>query len=264
MILPRDPDAIIASWLEDGPETLPVETRRAIVVGLRTQPRARRMAILGGSFVLPIARLATAAAILLAVGLGSIFILSNRSSGPATVPGPSTSATAGAPSSGPASVIPSSAPAPSGTPEAATTEPFTSTVYGYSIEHPTAYQAIPATGPWPQGGLIGPDVQWADRFIARLTGAVVFVAIASQPLPAGTSADRWLANYAQAVASRACPVPLDAWTPTTVGDAAGRRATFTCDADIGTEVAWVVNGRGFVATGQPDVVAAMLATIQYR
>ena len=33
---PRDPDAIIATWLEDGPIDLPEETRRAIVVGLRT------------------------------------------------------------------------------------------------------------------------------------------------------------------------------------------------------------------------------------
>ena len=27
---PRDPDAIIANWLEDGPIDLPEETRRAI------------------------------------------------------------------------------------------------------------------------------------------------------------------------------------------------------------------------------------------
>jgi hypothetical protein len=86
MTQPRDPDAIIATWLDDGPIDLPEETRRAIVVGLRTQPRARPMAILGGLPVNPLTRFVAAAAIVLAVGGLSIFVLSNRSGGPGTAP----------------------------------------------------------------------------------------------------------------------------------------------------------------------------------
>ena len=84
---PRDPDAIIATWLDDGPIELPDETRRAISVGLRTQPRLRRVAILGGSSMSPINRLAAAAVIVLAVGGLSIFVLANRGGDSGGVPG---------------------------------------------------------------------------------------------------------------------------------------------------------------------------------
>ena len=86
---PRDLDPIIATWLDDGPIDLPDETRRAIAVGLRTQPRARRMAILGGSSMSPLNRLVAAAAIVLAVGGLSVFVLSNRGGGAGGTPTPS-------------------------------------------------------------------------------------------------------------------------------------------------------------------------------
>src|SRR5436190_13715034 len=130
----RDPDAIIAMWLEDGPIALPDETRRAISVGLRTQPRARQMAILRGlPIMIPITRLATAAAIVLAVGAVSILALSNRGGGPGGVASPSV-----APSS---SAVVSTMPSPSVTASPAPLStagwiPFASTRYGYAIAYP--------------------------------------------------------------------------------------------------------------------------------
>ena len=41
MTTPRDPDAVIGAWLDDGPGALPAETRQAITVGIRTVTRRR-------------------------------------------------------------------------------------------------------------------------------------------------------------------------------------------------------------------------------
>ena len=39
MTVKRDPDAILAAWLEEGPTGLPEPTRRAIAVSTRTTTR---------------------------------------------------------------------------------------------------------------------------------------------------------------------------------------------------------------------------------
>ena len=38
----RDPDSILAAWLDDGPTELPDATRRAILTALPTTPQAQR------------------------------------------------------------------------------------------------------------------------------------------------------------------------------------------------------------------------------
>ena len=43
MSLQRDPDAILATWLEEGPNRLPEATRRAIAVNTRTTRQSRRL-----------------------------------------------------------------------------------------------------------------------------------------------------------------------------------------------------------------------------
>jgi hypothetical protein len=75
---PRDPDAIIANWLEDGPVTLPVETRQAIEVGSRTMPAARRSMHLGGITMTSLSRVAGVAAIVMIVGSVAGFVVANR------------------------------------------------------------------------------------------------------------------------------------------------------------------------------------------
>src|SRR5262249_20332301 len=103
----RDVDSIIATWLEDGPTELPAETRRAITVGIRTQPRIPRTAFPGGIVMSSFTRLATAAGVILLVGGLSVFLLSNRNNGvgsPAPSAAPSVAPSA-APSSTPAAVV---------------------------------------------------------------------------------------------------------------------------------------------------------------
>ena len=199
MSQPRDPDTIIATWLDDGPIDLPDETRRAISVGLRTQPRARRVAILGGSSMSPINRIAAAAAILLAVGGLSVFVLSNRGGGGAgATPAPSTSA---APSATPIpSPSPSIAPSPSATPPSTVGWlTFTSSHYGYTIAYPPTWAATQATRDW---------VSATDPLASPGPGGVSDVFLGNPPngpetgvfgfaadVPAGTSEDAWLASY---------------------------------------------------------------------
>jgi hypothetical protein len=189
---PRDLDALIATWLDDGPVDLPDETRRAIAVGLRTQPRARQVAILGGSAMFALNRIAAAAAIVLAVVALSAFLLSNRVGGPGAAPTPFASV---APSSTPPpspspSIAPSSSPSSFGTAGWIT---FSSSRYGYDIKIPAAWTAT-AKQSTRQWSLKVDQYDWltsaADSFgpDPHVTGFAVDV-------PAGTSNDAWIASY---------------------------------------------------------------------
>jgi hypothetical protein len=216
---PRDLDAIIATWLDDGPVDLPDETRRAISVGLRTQPRARRVAILGGSSMSPLNRLVAAAAIVLAVVGLSAFVLSNRGGGGAgATPAPSISATPSALAS------PSVAPSPSAT--AVSTVgwlPFTSSHYKYTIAYPPTWAAtqatrdwVPATDPLASPGPGGvSDVFLGNPPNGPETGVFGFAA----DVPAGTSEDAWLASYY--AGRNYCPT-LPTFVPITVDGHPGK------------------------------------------
>jgi hypothetical protein len=150
MTVTRDPDDTIATWLDDGPLTLPAETRRAIAVGLRTQPRAGRMAILGGSSMNRINRVAAAAAIIFAVGGLGAFGLSNRASGPAVLPSSALVST----SPSPATPVPTTQPAsplssPSGDPlDTRAWLTYTSALYHFDIGHPATWTVRSASRPW--------------------------------------------------------------------------------------------------------------------
>src|SRR6187402_3082770 len=109
MSAPRDPDVILAEWLDDGPVDLPSTTRRAISTAVRTTPQARtgfgplawrptmsKFLVLAGA----------AAAVAIAVGAFAIFM--PRPTGDVGGPALSTASTAPAVTASPAS--PSAAP----------------------------------------------------------------------------------------------------------------------------------------------------------
>ncbi|MEA2606512.1 MAG: hypothetical protein QOI00_1269 [Chloroflexota bacterium] len=193
----RDLDALIATWLDDGPVDLPDETRRAIAVGLRTQPRARRVVILGGSSMFALNRLAAAAAVLIAVGALSAFLLSNRAGGPGSVPSPSVSSAPSAIASPFPS--PSNAPSPSdATLSTAGWIPFTSSHYGYKIAYPPTSVATQATHSWAfaTDRLVPPAPGGAmDVFVGGPNGNQTAVMGFAADVPAGTSEDAWLTSY---------------------------------------------------------------------
>jgi hypothetical protein len=92
MTVPRDPDAILASWLAEGPTRLPEVTRRSIVVATRTTRQTRRpmwtpwrLPVMNGA-----SRLALAPLVLVAVALGGLYLFTVA---PGGVVGPSPSPT---------------------------------------------------------------------------------------------------------------------------------------------------------------------------
>ena len=255
---PRDLDAVIATWLDDGPVDLPDETRRAISVGLRTQPRVRRMAILGGSSMLPINRFAAAGAVLLAVGALSAFVLSNRAGGPGATP------------SLPVSAAPSPSTPPSIAPSQLTITTgwvaFSSTRYGYQIAHPPTWTSIPAGRNWT---LATDQSAWqttaADHFMDQATPAASTVLVTSFAVDvrAGTAQDRWILDYYK-TDTGSCGVTAASLVPTTVDGQPGWIVNSTCSdlqalVFIGNRVhvfaVWV--------DGQGPLLDAFLSTVKF-
>ena len=108
MTAQRDPDAILASWLEDGPTRLPESTKRAIAVTTRTTHQTRRPMWVPWRFptMNGTTRFAIGAVAMVAVALGALYLSigppSGGVGGPAGSPTPllSPSATADRPPQG--------------------------------------------------------------------------------------------------------------------------------------------------------------------
>jgi hypothetical protein len=94
MTAQRDPDAILAAWIDEGPTDLPNVTRRAILTALPTTPQARR-GFLAPRRTLPMLTPARAVIALviatIAVG-GALSVIRNQSEqGPSVSPSPAAS-----------------------------------------------------------------------------------------------------------------------------------------------------------------------------
>src|SRR4029079_4770111 len=115
MNVQRDPDAILATWLEEGPTRLPDATRRAIAVSTATTHQARKRVC--GSwrsrFVNTYTTLAVTAVVVVVVGAAGLALL-----------GPGMSGLGGKVGPGPSR---SPSPAPPSTPRAPPTQALTDT-----------------------------------------------------------------------------------------------------------------------------------------
>jgi hypothetical protein len=261
---PRDPDVIIATWLDSGPIDLPDETRRAIVVGLRTQPRARRMAILRGLPVNSLNRLAATAAIVLAVGAISIFVLSNRGGGPGGLPSPSVSQ----PSAG---TSPSSSPSITSSPTAtlpstAGWPTFSSKRYGYQISYPPTWSATPAVRSWVfDTDRLDVSTPGTDHFVGGPAGSQVALTSFAADLAPGTSEDDWLSTYYHADPDAACRANLAAMALVTIDGHPGRIWTSTCSD---SQAFVLVDGRMHVFSiwrdSQEPLLRAFLSTVKFQ
>jgi hypothetical protein len=195
MSAPRDPDTILAAWLEDGPNALPESTRRAIAVTTRTTNQRRRAAfesvrLRHGSRLprrfshMPTSfKLAVGALAVIAVILGGAYVL-----GPPTPnrnvagPGPSPS--------------PGADPRPSSSAGIDTTTwtTFTSPRYGYTAGVPRTFGVGPSTIFW-----VIPESAFTDAakdLIHSMMGDPTWAA-SSMRLPAGVTFDTWVADYLQ-------------------------------------------------------------------
>ena len=145
--------------------------------------------------------------------------------------------------------------------------PFTSPLYGYTVTLPDGWGIVtPATVRWPQGATTGHNPTYHDWFEGPSAeedfGGVL---VASQPLPAGMSADEWLLDQAkrQAASGRDCKGPAEDWIDAVVGSLEIRRIDLEC---IGgsrlSDVAFVIDGVGYMMSGNQVVLAQFLSTIE--
>jgi hypothetical protein len=248
-------DPRLADWLEDDPHTAPDQALDVVLAAFPSikQRRASRVPWRYRNMSTSVRLGLTAAAVVVAA-VGGLWALGPRL-GPA-VGGPALASPSPAVPSPVATTMPSPPPSEGAGPATTT---FTSAVYGYTVDHPVAFTAAPATESWKAGDLVGNDEPWVDRFFGQ-TGA--FVGIASQALPAGTTAGEWMADYAEALLSRGCTGPVSAWTDTTVNGAGGRRLEFECGGFDGLEIVWVNGDLGWAITGDPVIVELMLETLE--
>jgi hypothetical protein len=229
----RDPDAILAAWLEEGPHVLPESTRRGIEVTTRTTNQARRLAWLPwwATHMNGMTRVALAAAAV-AVAAGGLVLLR---------PGSDESGVGS-----PRSPVPSASASPS-TP--AMTQSFTSEKYGYSVRYPADWRVDPATTFWspPEWKASAGDSSALD-LITPVVGPRLFRA-ASALAPDAASVDDWIAEFITMSDFADCNPPRETLEPVVIGGKAGRLRGF-CGNPPATEIeaTVVVDRRVYVFT----------------
>ena len=213
MTVKRDPDAILAAWLEEGPQVLPEVTRRSIAVSMRTTRQSRppsrrpwRVPNVNG-----MTRFALAAAAVVAVVFGGLYVLR-----PATGSG----GVGGSGSPAPAASIPTM------------TKPFTSSEFGYSIRYPADWHIRDDLGP-PSG---------SDLFVG--SGDFAAFRALSVVVPDGLVIDDYIVSTLTNSNVSACIRRPDTLEAVTIDGHEGRLRGFCGEPPPATEVeATVVIGR---------------------
>jgi hypothetical protein len=210
----RDPETILAAWLDEGPTDLPDATRRAILTALPTTSQARRGLFAPRRFprMNTYIRLAMAALVAVVAVGGALYVLgpSQYGSG-APSPSPTLASTPG-----PSSALSGPSPAPTLDPTSWTT--FTSSQYGLTIGHPADWRVLPATRAWS----FQTDAEnWLspaeDAFFAP--GDAVRVAAWAVPLTdpqmnqSWPDLERWVVDYCQRTKNTDCATIHDRVVP---------------------------------------------------
>jgi hypothetical protein len=248
----------IADWLEDDPHTAPDQALNIVLAAFPSIKQRRTWrAPWRAPNVNGLTRPLVAAVTVVVLAVGGVFVLNRSPSGPGAVsPSPTASAIA----------LPSDSPSPATTVAPSPTKPplsFTSPLYGYTVSWPpgTGWVVTPTKVPWAPGS--DPS---ADYFAGPAGAYQDFddVYVAAQPVPEGMTPEAWLLDYAQHVAAsgRDCKGPVDAWTDAVVGSLAIRRLDLVCQEIRLSDVGFVVDGTGYVMTGNRDVIALFLETFQ--
>lgn len=176
----RDPDLIVAAWLDDGPTDLPTDTERSIAIAVRTLPQARsrvdRLARRIDMTRFQTLGLVAAVAIVAVVGLVAISAFGGRRADVGGQP------TVTAPASPSASPTPSIVTPP-------LIETFLSPWYGYTIDYPAEWVAISARNffkPAEFSAAGGPS-EWLD--VIHPTTSNGLLRIGSAAIPEGGTAE---------------------------------------------------------------------------
>jgi hypothetical protein len=223
MNIKRDPDAILAAWLDEGPHRLPEPTRRAIAVSTRNIRQSRlpdwlpwRAPNMNG-----MTRTALAAVAVVAVVVGGLFVLRSGTDESGGVGGPASAVPSVSPAPS-ASPLPSASPAPSTSaipepPVGAMTQAFTSPTFGYSIQYPAGWTVTPTTGQ-------GPTPGGADDFVSAAGGW--YLRALSVAVPDGVVVDDWIIQTLQHSDDPGCMPRRDTMESVTVDGHEGRLLGF--------------------------------------
>ena len=144
---PRESSAIVAAWLEEGPNELPESTRRAIAVDVRTTRQSRRFAWAPRWFT-RLDRLTLAAVtalVMMALVVGGLVerpFASDESSVGGVSPPPSASPDPSRSEAPTAALLPTTLVIP------AMSDLYTSRRYGYSIRYPAEWSVEQAGQTW--------------------------------------------------------------------------------------------------------------------
>jgi hypothetical protein len=142
---------------------------------------------------------------------------------------------------------------------------FTSPLYHYTVSRPGDWEVKLATVPWPASTTLGTNPSWVDWFEGPAAYEdYVRVIVGAQPVPAGMTSADWLLDNAkrQAASGRDCKGTVDGWTDATVGSLQIRRVDLTCYGMGLSDVAFVVDGIGYVMSGNQPVIALFLETFE--
>lgn len=239
MNVQRDPDPILAAWLHEGPTRLPDATRRAIAVSTRTTPQSRLPSWLPWRAPTSngMTRSALAAAVVVAVVVGGLYLLRPGTDQPGGV-------------GGPGSPVPSASPAPSTSPAptrprpepsvGALTQAFTSPTFAYSIRYPAGWTVTPTTGE-------GPPPFSADDFVSAAGGW--YLRALSVAVPDGVVVDDWILQTLQRSDDPGCMPPRNTQESVTVDGHEGRILGF-CGVPPAPQIeaTVVVEGRAYLFT----------------
>ena len=193
----RDPNSVLAAWLDEGPTDLPDITRRAILTALPTTPQARRSLLAPWRSPLMITFARGAAVLVVAlVAIGALALLAGPRGGvggpsPSPVPSPTPSAT------------PSAPPLPT------LDATFISPSNGFQVGYPTGWTVTPGTGVWPPGTARYPGNPVSDAIVTPSGPARVRLSGASIVLPSGATMDEFR-SFASPLSS---PFNSDPCTP---------------------------------------------------
>jgi hypothetical protein len=237
----RDFDRRAAAWLADGPSELNDRVLDAALREVHLTHQRRRWSAPWRTTLMSL-RLGLAAAVaLVVIGLGGALYIGGGGPAPTTASTPT--------------AVPTAGPTPSRAPG-----PFTSPLYGYTVDVPAGWTITPTVVAWPAGVDPNPDLFAGPPASPDFDN----VYVAAQPVPDGMTSAAWQLDYAQLVAAsgRDCKGPVDAWTDAVVGALEIRRLDLECQGLHYTDVAFVVDGTGYVMSGNRVVIAHFLDTFQ--
>ncbi len=257
MNVQRDPDAILAAWLDEGPARLPDATSRAIAVTTRTTHQTRRPRWVPWRYptMNGTSRFALAAVAVVAVGLGGLYLLNPAPQG----------GVGGGPSASPTqSPTPSPSPSPSAAAPPALTGSFTSTIHGISVSYPAGWTVENiATQPWTSRLPNECEPTSCGDQIAAVVSGSPFLNLASQPL-GGQTGEQWATKTLNEPAFGAsCPPATE---PVSIDGAPGMIAVLCPEGGL-TALTWV-DGRGYLIVlydvDDKDWFKQILATVDLR